>query len=165
MDASANERLAKVEATVSVLQVQVADIRKTLVDIQKTQVDMQKQFSDLSAKMSLVLWVGAAVGILLLGAAWKSLERKNGVAPAPAPAYAPYPPYAAPEFRQWEMETWRDVLSKNSAATLRGSPATCQIHAGLTALAIHSPFALYLPFTMSFPASSFSFRFRIGRNR
>jgi len=105
LDASANERLAKVEATVSVLQVQVADIRKTLVDIQKTQVDMQKQFSDLSAKMSLVLWVGAAVGILLLGAAWKSLERKNGVAPAPAPAYAPYPPCAAPEFRQWEMET------------------------------------------------------------
>ena len=38
MEASANDRLAKVEATVSVLQVQVADIRKTLVDIQRTQV-------------------------------------------------------------------------------------------------------------------------------
>jgi len=112
VDASANERLAKVEVTLSVLQIEVADMQKTLadvqktqVDMQKTQVDMQKQLSDLSAKMNLVLWVGAAVGVLLLGAAWKSLERKNGVASAPAPAYAPYPPYAALEFRQWEMET------------------------------------------------------------
>jgi hypothetical protein len=64
-----------------------------------------RQLSDLNAKMSLVLWLGAAVGILLLGAAWKSLERREGVAFAPAPVYAAYPPYAAPEFRQWEMET------------------------------------------------------------
>jgi hypothetical protein len=34
-----------------------------------------------------------------------------------------------------------------------------------TALAIPSPLGLYLPFTMSFPASSFSFRFRTSRNR
>jgi hypothetical protein len=86
------------------LQAQVSDIAKTLVDIRKNQVDMQRQISDLNAKMSLVLWVGAAVGVLLLGAAWKSLERKAGVAPLPSPAYAPYPPYAAPDFRQWEME-------------------------------------------------------------
>jgi hypothetical protein len=104
-EASANERLAKVEATLSVLQVQVADVQKTQVDMQKTQVDMQKQLSDLNAKMSLVLWLGTAVGILLLGAAWKSLERRESIVAAPVPAYAPYPAYAAPEFRQWEMET------------------------------------------------------------
>jgi hypothetical protein len=103
-DASTSARLTKVEVGLTALQAQVSDIAKTLVDIRKNQVDMQRQISDLNAKMSLVLWVGAAVGVLLLGAAWKSLERKAGVAPLPSPAYAPYPPYAAPDFRQWEME-------------------------------------------------------------
>jgi hypothetical protein len=97
-----NERLAKIEATLSALQAQVSVLQAQVSENTKTQVDMQRQISDLNAKMSLVLWVGAAVGILLLGAAWKSLERKERV--APAPAYAPYPPYAATEFRQWEME-------------------------------------------------------------
>ncbi|MGC9947166.1 MAG: hypothetical protein ABSF64_12425 [Bryobacteraceae bacterium] len=105
VDASANERLAKVELTLAALQLQVADVQKTQQDMQKTQQDMQRQLSDLNAKMSLVLWLGAAVGVLLLGAAWKSLERRESVAAVPAPAYAPYPPYTAPEFRQWEMET------------------------------------------------------------
>jgi hypothetical protein len=63
---------------------------------------MQRQLSELNAKVSLVLWVGTAVGVLLLGAAWKSLERKNGV--APAPAYS-YPPYVPTDFRQWEIES------------------------------------------------------------
>jgi hypothetical protein len=92
-DASTNERLAKVEATLAVLQVQVADI-------QKTQVDMQKQLSDLNAKVSLVPWVGAAVGVLLLGAAWKSLERKEGVA----------------KFGQWEMDALARRVARRASA-------------------------------------------------
>jgi hypothetical protein len=66
---------------------------------------VQKQLSDLNGKMKLALWLGTAVGVLLLGAAWKSLERRESIVPAPVPAYAPYSAYAAPEFRQWEIET------------------------------------------------------------
>ena len=98
-DAPANERLAKVEATLAALQTQVSEVQKTQVDMQRQLSDLNAKMSDLTARMSLVLWVGAAVGVLLLGAAWKSLERKERVASVPAPAYATYP-----GFGQWEME-------------------------------------------------------------
>lgn len=98
-DASTNERLANVEVTLSAVQTQLSALQAQTGDFAKTQVDMQRQLSELSAKVNLFLWVGAAVGVLLLGAAWKSLERKNGVASAPAPPYATYP-----GFGQWEMD-------------------------------------------------------------
>lgn len=85
---------------------------------------MQRQISDLNAKMSLVLWVGAAVGVLLLGAAWKSLERKDQVASPPAPAHAAYT-----GFGQWEMEALARRLveelrrDEEARQTLKSKPA------------------------------------------
>lgn len=123
-DASANERLAKIEATLSALQIQVSALQAQVSENTKTQVDMQRQISDLNAKMSLVLWVGAAVGVLLLGAAWKSLERKDQVASPPAPAHAAYT-----GFGQWEMEALARRLveelrrDEEARQTLKSKPA------------------------------------------
>src|ERR1039457_3852006 len=123
-DASANERLAKIEATLSALQIQGSALQAQGSENTQTQVDMQRQISDQNAKMSLVLWVGAAVGVLLLGAAWKSLERTDQVASPPAPAHAAYT-----GFGQWEMEALARRLveelrrDEEARQTLKSKPA------------------------------------------
>jgi hypothetical protein len=93
-DAPTNERLGKIEGTLSAVETQLSTVQAQGNDNSKVQTDMQRQLADLSAKMNLVLWVGAAVGVLLLGAAWKSLERRGTVTSSPA--------YTT--FGQWEME-------------------------------------------------------------
>src|ERR1017187_5734792 len=123
-DASANERLGKIKGTLLALKIPGTALQAQVSENTKTQVDMQRQISDLNAKMSLVLWVGAAVGVLLLGAAWKSLERKDQVASPPAPAHAAYT-----GFGQWEMEALARRLveelrrDEEARQTLKSKPA------------------------------------------
>jgi hypothetical protein len=96
--------------------------RQPIATIEVSLSDTHRQLSELNDKVSLFLGFEVVVGVLLLAAAWKSLERRANVAPLPAPAYAPYPPYAAPGFRQWEVE----ALARRIVEELRRDAETRQ---------------------------------------
>jgi hypothetical protein len=65
------------DARLARLEVAVPQLEKQLDDMSKTLIDVRLQLADLNTKMNLALWIGSAIGALLLGSVWKLITEKR----------------------------------------------------------------------------------------